>query len=104
MESYKHRNNTISYLLKKAQKNGFNSPIYIGNKSLQAIYNQKRQEFSETGFELIITKLDFMECIKSLKEGNIKKFSTNLPCYYFGEDHVCYEDTLKSILKTYKKA
>ena len=103
MESYKHRNNTITYLLKKAQKNGFNSPIYIGNKSLQAIYNQKRQEFSETGFELIITKLDFMECIKSLKKGNIKKFSTNLPCYYFGEDHVCYEDTLKSILKTYKK-
>ena len=74
MENYKHRNNTIAYLLKKAKKNGFNSPIYIGNKSLQAIYNQKRQEFSETGFELIIAKLDFMECIKSLKEGNIKNF------------------------------
>ena len=103
MENYKHRNNTIAYLLKKAKKNGFNSPIYIGNKSLQAIYNQKRQEFSETGFELIIAKLDFMECIKSLKEGNIKKFSTNLPCYYFGEDHVCYEDTMKSILETYEK-
>ena len=44
-----------------------------------------------------------MQCIKSLKEGKIKNFSTNLPCYYFGEDHVCYEETMKSILKTYKK-
>ena len=92
MENYKHRNNTITYLLKKAQKNGFNSPIYIGNKSLQAIYNQKRQEFSETGFELIIAKLDFMECIKSLKEGNIKK------C-----DEVDRDRTLEEIQKQWPK-
>ena len=103
MENYKHRNNTIPYLLKKAKQNGFNSPIYIGNKSLQAIYNQKRQEFSQSDFQLIIAKLDFMQCIKSLKEGKIKNFSTNLPCYYFGEDHICYQETVKSILKTYKK-
>lgn len=103
MENFKHYNNTIQYLLKKASKQGFNSSIYVGNKSLQAIYNQKREEFSKTGFELVIVKLDFMEYIKKLNKGMIKTFSTKLPCYYFGEDHICYQDTLKSILKNYKK-
>jgi len=87
----------MKHLFKKAGKFGFNSPTYINNKALQAMYYIKKKEFGENSMPLVIIKLDYKDYLHKLNSFK-NAISENMLCYYF-EDGICYESHLKEFLQ-----
>lgn len=104
MESYKPRNNKISYILKKASKVGFNQSYYINNKALITYYYLKNTLFKKNNNKLLIVTLDFKKYVPVIYKDKYKKERNafeNILSYYF-EDNICYQSCLKDEIKDNK--
>jgi len=104
IESYKPKDNKFQYILKKAEKIGFNQSYYIGNKALMTYYYLKNTMFKNNDSKLLIVNLDFKKYVPVIYKNKYQKEQNafkDILSYTF-EDNICYESKLKEEIETYE--